>query len=215
MTGGAVVVPGSWRSRAFPCPKERPTASLLCAQPLVRTINFAREFGVVKVHNFTFKSVALMVGIVCASTTALSGSASAATQFPSGNGDGIRVDWSGQWVDTHRLEDITLQLCDATPADKNQATAVLQAYVDGNIRVAPLCSGCRSATRPVTSGGTSSSPTVRTAKAWHMRASRSTDLRPRRRAGSPGGSSTRSGVRDRHSARLNHGRRACVCEDWH
>ncbi|MGR6974965.1 hypothetical protein ACU639_36125 [Streptomyces cynarae] len=90
-----------------------------------------------KVNTFTFKGVAVMAGIVCASTTVLSGSASAATQFPSGSGDGIRVDWSGQWVNANRLEDITLQLCDATPADKNQATAVLQGYVNGNIRVAP------------------------------------------------------------------------------
>ncbi|MFI2738722.1 hypothetical protein [Streptomyces sp. NPDC018711] len=90
-----------------------------------------------KVNKFAFKGFAVMTGIVCASTTVLSGSASAATQFPSGNGDGIRVDWSGQWVNANRLEEITLQLCDATPTDKNQASAVLQGYVNGKIRVAP------------------------------------------------------------------------------
>jgi hypothetical protein len=88
-------------------------------------------------NKFAIKGVAVMAGTACALTTVLSGSASAATQFPSGDGHQISVDWSGQWVNIHRLEDITLQLCDATPADKNQATAVLQGYVTGQIRTAP------------------------------------------------------------------------------
>lgn len=101
------------------------------------TINCAKKLGVLKMNKFTIKSVAVMAGIVCASTTILSGSASAATQFPSGDGGGISVDWSGQWVNVNHLEDITLQLCDATPADKNQATAVLQGYVNGQTWTAP------------------------------------------------------------------------------
>lgn len=90
-----------------------------------------------KMNGLTFKGVAVMAGIVCASTTVLSGSASAAQQFPSGDGGGITVDWSGQWVNVNRLEDITLQLCDSTPADKNQATAVLQGYVYQNGAASP------------------------------------------------------------------------------
>lgn len=88
-------------------------------------------------NKFTIKGVAAMAGTACALATVLSGSASAATQFPSADGTGISVDWSGQWVNLNRLEDITLQLCDATPRDKNQATAVLQGYVNGQVRTAP------------------------------------------------------------------------------
>lgn len=83
-----------------------------------------------KMNRLTLKGVAVMAGIVCASTTVLSGSASATVkQFPSGDGGGITVDWSGDWVSTTRLQEVTLQLCDSTPADKNRATAVLQGYV--------------------------------------------------------------------------------------
>lgn len=91
-----------------------------------------------KMNRFAFKCVTVSAGVMCASTTALSGTASAAaTQFPSGSGGGITVQWSGQWVDIHRLENITLQMCDGTPADKNQASAVLQGYVNGQTRTAP------------------------------------------------------------------------------
>ncbi|MGW2176809.1 hypothetical protein ACWCXX_01710 [Streptomyces sp. NPDC001732] len=64
-----------------------------------------------------------------ASTATLTGPAVAATQFPSGTAGDIRVDWSGDWANVNRLENITLQLCDATPGDKAQATAQLQGYV--------------------------------------------------------------------------------------
>ncbi|AOP48067.1 hypothetical protein SL103_19160 [Streptomyces lydicus] len=51
------------------------------------------------------------------------------------------MDWSGQWVNVQRLDEITLQLCDASPGDKNKATARLQGYVtlNGNasIKTAP------------------------------------------------------------------------------
>ncbi|MFG2608482.1 hypothetical protein ACGFT2_33775 [Streptomyces sp. NPDC048514] len=83
------------------------------------------------------RGVAVLAVAVSASATVLSGPAAAATQFPSGSADGIRVDWSGEWANANRLQDITLQLCDATPEDKNRATAQLQGYVTrgGSARV--------------------------------------------------------------------------------
>lgn len=79
------------------------------------------------------KVMAVTAVILTMSTTLLTGSASAATQFPSSDGKGISVDWSGSWANLSRLEDITLQLCDATPADKNKATAQLEAYVSNGL----------------------------------------------------------------------------------
>ncbi|MFH8218366.1 hypothetical protein ACH4C2_04125 [Streptomyces sp. NPDC018057] len=83
----------------------------------------------------------MLAAALAAATTGLTGPAAAAEQFPSGNSEGVRVDWSGQWVNVQRLDDITLQLCDANPADKNKATARLQGYVfaggAARIRVAP------------------------------------------------------------------------------
>ncbi|MFF8359987.1 hypothetical protein ACF063_41775 [Streptomyces chartreusis] len=87
------------------------------------------------------KGIAVVAAAISVSTTVLTGSALAATQFPSGTAGDIRVDWSGVWANANRLEDITLQLCDATPGDKDQATAQLQGYVtmggDASIRTAP------------------------------------------------------------------------------
>ncbi|MFI9052033.1 hypothetical protein [Streptomyces sp. NPDC053427] len=75
------------------------------------------------------KGIAVIAAAISVSTTALTGSALAATQFPSGTAGDIRVNWSGAWANANRLEDITLQLCDATPGDKDQATVQLQGYV--------------------------------------------------------------------------------------
>jgi hypothetical protein len=83
------------------------------------------------------KGIAVIAVAMSAATTTLSGPALAATQFPSGEGGDIRVDWSGEWANANRLHDITLQLCDANPKDKNRATAQIQGYVTlgGNARI--------------------------------------------------------------------------------
>lgn len=94
-----------------------------------------------RIHTTAAKGIAVIAAAVSVATTALTGSALAASQFPSGTAGDIRVDWSGQWANLRRLEDITLQLCDATPGDKDQASAQLQGYVTTgagwSIRTAP------------------------------------------------------------------------------
>lgn len=94
-----------------------------------------------RIKAVTAKGIAVLAAALAAATTGLTGPAAAAQQFPSGDSGGFRVDWSGQWVNARRMEDITLQLCDASPADKNKATARLQGYVfaggTSKIRVAP------------------------------------------------------------------------------
>ena len=85
-----------------------------------------------KAREVAFKVGVTVTTAVITFTTLLGESASAATQFPSGDHRGVSVDWSGVWKSPYRLEDITLQICDATPQDKNQASAMLQAYVWNN-----------------------------------------------------------------------------------
>ncbi|MFF9352435.1 hypothetical protein [Streptomyces sp. NPDC014734] len=80
-------------------------------------------------NGLTGKWITVIATALSASATVLSGPALAASQFPSANKDGIRLDWSADWESAHRLENITLQLCDATPGDKSRATVQLQAYV--------------------------------------------------------------------------------------
>lgn len=94
--------------------------------------------------NAVVRGTALVAAAVAASTALLTGSAAAATQYPSSSvpgNPGLRIDWSGLFVSTQRVEDITLQLCDASPADKNKATLVLESYVTLNgaakIKVSP------------------------------------------------------------------------------
>ncbi|MFI0219333.1 hypothetical protein [Streptomyces lydicus] len=87
------------------------------------------ETGTVKLKRYVTKGVAVAAATLITSATLLTGPAAAATQFPSGDAYGFSVDWSGQWVNVQRLDEITLQLCDASPGDKNKATARLQGYV--------------------------------------------------------------------------------------
>ncbi|GAB3889925.1 hypothetical protein ACFQ1S_00280 [Kibdelosporangium lantanae] len=82
-----------------------------------------------KVKTLLIKAGAIVAATSIATTTQLTGAAAAATQFPSGAHDGMTVDWSGDWVNLNRLDNVTLQLCDASPKDKNKATARLQAYI--------------------------------------------------------------------------------------
>lgn len=80
-------------------------------------------------RNVAVRGIALAAA---ASALLLNGTAGAAQQYPSTSvpGEpGIRVDWSGQFVNIQRVQDITLQLCDASPADKNKGSLVLEAWV--------------------------------------------------------------------------------------
>jgi hypothetical protein len=92
-------------------------------------------------RNVAVRGVALAAA---ASAVLLTPTAGAAQQYPSSQvpGDsGMRIDWSGRYVSTQRVEDITLQLCDASPADKNQASLRLEAWVTNGgtyeIKVSP------------------------------------------------------------------------------
>lgn len=80
-------------------------------------------------RNVAVRGIALAAAV---SALLLTGTAGAAQQYPSTSvpGDsGTRLAWSGEFVSPQRVEDITLQLCDASPADKNKGSVVLQAWV--------------------------------------------------------------------------------------
>ena len=54
------------------------------------------------------------------------GTATAATQFPSSGAGGITVDWSGQWENLNRLDQLSVALCDQNTSDRNEAVARLE-----------------------------------------------------------------------------------------
>lgn len=80
-------------------------------------------------RNVAVRGIALAAA---ASALLLSGTAGAAEQYPSTSvpgSPGMRMSWSGEFVSAQRVEDITLQLCDASPGDKDKASVVLQTWV--------------------------------------------------------------------------------------
>ena len=80
-----------------------------------------------------FRGAVLTAAAVTASTALLHGSAEAAVRtLPSIEGPGFSHSASGQWESYQEMRNITLRLCDASPADKNKASVVLQAYVIRN-----------------------------------------------------------------------------------
>lgn len=77
------------------------------------------------------RRITLIAATVITSATLLPGSASASDLPPANvpGTTGITVNWSGTYVGYQRMEDITLQVCDASPWDKNKATVRIQAYL--------------------------------------------------------------------------------------